>query len=190
MAGIGFYSMTQDVTPTSPMEMPAGNNFLVRVSPQGGLTVDFIRAGRSLGRAEGVGQGFGVEFSEQFDLVRITTQVAQTITADVADGKIQASAAESKTDATIVQATQVNDPTQLDIGIAAVSCGAPIQTAKKLMFQNAGTTTIYLGGAGVTADSPIQLAPGDYFEEVEAAAAQWYALSSAAGGLLNVMAAQ
>lgn len=61
------------------------------------------------------------------------------------------------------------------------------KTRRGIRFRNAGSTTLSLGGSGVTADTAVvQLAGGDIWEESMAAAAAWWAVSSAAGGALAI----
>lgn len=60
-------------------------------------------------------------------------------------------------------------------------------TRRGIRFRNAGNTVLYIGGPGVTADTAvIRIDPGYIWEELLAAAASWYAVSSAAGGVVTV----
>lgn len=72
------------------------------------------------------------------------------------------------------------------IGTQAVQVAAMDKTRRGIRFRNAGDTTLYLGGHGVTTDTAvIKLLPGDLWEETLAAAAARYAISSAPGGILT-----
>lgn len=72
-----------------------------------------------------------------------------------------------------------------DVGTALVRLTDPDTTRRGIRFRNTGATTLYLGGSGVTADTAVvQLLAGDIWEETLAAAASWWAVSSAAGGTL------
>lgn len=56
---------------------------------------------------------------------------------------------------------------------------------RAIRFRNVGTTTLYLGGSGMSSDSSVvRLLPNDIWVDEIAAGAAWYAVSSAAGGLL------
>lgn len=72
-----------------------------------------------------------------------------------------------------------------DVGAALVRITDADSTRRGIRFRNTGATTIYLGGSGVTADTAVvQLSAGDIWEESLAAAASWWAVSSAVGGKL------
>lgn len=72
-----------------------------------------------------------------------------------------------------------------DVGAALVRITDADSTRRGIRFRNTGATTISMGGSGVTADTAVvQLLPGDIWEETLAAAASWWAVSSAAGGTL------
>lgn len=74
-----------------------------------------------------------------------------------------------------------------DVGTALVRITDTDGTRRGIRFRNTGATTVYLGGSGVTAQTAIvQLGPGDLWEESLAAAASWWAVSSAAGGTLAI----
>lgn len=73
------------------------------------------------------------------------------------------------------------------VGTALVHVTSQDATRRGLRFRNSGTTTIYLGGPGVTNETAcIRILAGYLWEETLAAGAQWWALSDAAGGVLNV----
>lgn len=75
---------------------------------------------------------------------------------------------------------------QVETGPAEIS--SHNEERRGLRFLNAGTTNLYVGGNGVTTGTAvIKLLPGDMWEELLAASAQWWAVSGAPGGLLNVM---
>ena len=66
-----------------------------------------------------------------------------------------------------------------------------VSTRKKLVFRARSTNTaaVVIGGAAVTVNGPVSLAPGAVWEEIEAATAAWYSISSAASQKVDVMEA-
>lgn len=73
------------------------------------------------------------------------------------------------------------------VGTELVHVTSKDPARRGLRFRNSGTTTIYLGGPGVTNETAcIRILAGYLWEETLAAGAQWWALSDAAGGVLNV----
>lgn len=76
-----------------------------------------------------------------------------------------------------------NDRVTVDTGLVKIT--DVDSTRRGLRFRNTGVTTISMGGSGVTADTAVvQLLPGDIWEETLAGAASWWAVSTAAGGML------
>lgn len=83
-------------------------------------------------------------------------------------------------------ATQISNRRE-NVGTALVHVTSQDPTRRGLRFRNSGTTTIYLGGSGVTNETAcIRILAGYLWEETLAAGAQWWALSDAVGGVLNV----
>lgn len=76
---------------------------------------------------------------------------------------------------------------RVNVGTALVQVTSQDTSCRGLRFRNWGTTTIYLGGSGVTNETAChRLLNGDFWEETLAAGAQWWALSDVAGGVLCV----
>lgn len=81
----------------------------------------------------------------------------------------------------------IQDLAPVAVGIAATALVADA-TLKRLRIRNGhATANIGIGGAGVTlANAAIQLAPGDVWNEVDAAGAAWYAISDTAATNVQV----
>lgn len=180
-----FLTITQALAANVTAQWPGGSFFYLR-SSSSPVNVAFIKNGTTRGVAVGVSAGFSFDSAETFDGVSITSETAQTVTADVAHGTIKNTSVAANVDARIVQATQANAPASVAVGTAAVAVISDAKAAQAV-FKNTGTTTIYLGGASVSAASPIVLAPGDVWIDNNAAQVAWYALSSAAGGQVSAM---
>lgn len=165
---------------------PGGTVFLLRVA-QSDVDVVFYRNGRRMGAANGVRQGFGYEAPQAFDSVIITTTDAQQIIADIANGHMLANNVHGNVESTRVQATGITDPAVFDVGTAPVQVAVGQSGIRQIVITNIGATTIYLGGSGVTNQSPIILAAGATWRDADAAQANWWALSSAAGGIVSVV---
>ncbi|MHB2040112.1 MAG: hypothetical protein ACYCPX_12740 [Acidiferrobacteraceae bacterium] len=95
---------------------------------------------------------------------------------------------------TIAQGAVINDPTLIALANAnqayEVAAGSGT-TWKQIVFANRGNTNIYLGGAGVNANSPIVLpAQSPAYVEDRICQANWYGWSDAANGSLAVMTFQ
>lgn len=83
-------------------------------------------------------------------------------------------------------ATQISNRRE-NVGTALVHVTSQDPTRRGICFRNAGATVLYIGGPGVTADTAvIRIDPGYIWEESLAAAASWYAVSSADGGVVTV----
>lgn len=168
------------------VQLPGGTFFYLRASA-GPIDVKFLINGTERGKAGTVEQGFSYDTGGvPFDAVILNSPTAQTVTADIATGRIKNTSVAANVDATVVQATQANAPESVAVGTAAVPVLSDA-SAKLVIFKNTGTTHIYLGGAGVTTASPIELAPGDVWIEDRAAQVAWYAIGDAAGGTLSAM---
>lgn len=179
-------TFSQTISPGQPMVTGGGTALFVRTA---GLPVDvqFLLKGQSIGNLVGVLAGEQLSDLDPFDSAEISSATEQLVTVEVGRGTVGAYTA-GQVQADIVQATSILDPVQVDVGTAAVVALPANGNAKMIVFLNAGGTTIYLGGSGVSNISPVVLAAGASWIEDRAAAAEWWALSSAAGGLLNVMA--
>lgn len=95
----------------------------------------------------------------------------------VAGSEVVTSPKALQTNTTLAQAT---------VGTVAASVIADV-AAKRVIFRNAGTVNIYLGGSTVTAaNAAIVLGAGDTFIDTMGAAATWYAIADAAGQKLNM----
>lgn len=83
-------------------------------------------------------------------------------------------------------AAQIGDRREI-VGTDLAMIARQDNTRRGIRFRNVGSTVIYVGGPGVTADTAvIRIDPGYIWEESLAAAATWYAVSSAAGGVMTV----
>lgn len=185
-ASMAFETVSQNVNAGATMVCPGGSTFLLRVA-QSGCNITFMKAGRSIGRAQNVRQGFGWESPEPFDTVVIVSTQQQQVTADVATGRVLANGVTGNVESTRVQATGISPEAVYTVGTAAVQVNAGQSGVRQIVITNIGTTTIYLGGSGVSANSPIALAAGARYVDANAAQANWYALSSAAGGSVSVI---
>lgn len=86
----------------------------------------------------------------------------------------------------ILPATQISNRREI-VGAQLVQVTSQDTTRRGLRFRNSGATTIYLGGPGVTNETAsIRIIAGELWEEPLATAAQWWALSDAAAGVLNI----
>lgn len=83
-------------------------------------------------------------------------------------------------------AAQIGDRREI-VGTDLTMIARQDSTRRGIRFRNVGATVLYVGGPGVTADTAvIRIDPGYIWEESLAAAATWYAVSSASNGAMTI----
>lgn len=180
-------TFSQTVIPGQPFVTRGGTALLIRAA-ENPIDIALLLHGQSVGALTGVEAGLSLADLPEFDSLSITSATQQVVTVDVGTGKIGAPSA-GQVQAVKVQASTLGASAIVDVGVAAVEVFVASASTKMIVFRNTGATTIYLGGPDVSANSPISLASGATWVEDAAAAATWYAISSAAGGTLAVMGA-
>lgn len=188
---MAFESIVQEIEPGGSMVCPGGEMFALRYAPQG-VTAVFTRRGRKVGTATDIRSGFSWKAPSAFDSVILTYDVApgaqatpQIVVADVGTGDIATGMMNGVVESTRAQAVTVSDELVTDVGTAAVQVSYGAAGIRQVVIANIGSTTIYLGGQNVSANSPIALAAGARYVDANAAQVNWYALSSAAGGIVS-----
>ena len=129
--------------------------------------------------------------------VVVTNTVAERVPVDVGGAVIEVTATNvgiNNDNANAIPVQQQALATIVHLAPATINTGAAQAlvndaTYKRLRIKNASDTqTIAIGGAGVTlANGAIILAPGDMWEEGDAAGAAWYAVADADGADVRVM---
>jgi hypothetical protein len=154
------------------------------------LPVDIVFYGpqqQVVGKAEGVMEGFSVDFpqDEQIVYAGILCASAQAVTYLASDFPVRL----DRTSIKLTKSSTLANVTAATVGTTAVSVKAADSNHKSLVFHSptSNTGTIYLGASGVTtANGGIVLQPGDTWTEEEAAAAAFFAIATAAGQSLRV----
>lgn len=155
------------------------------------VDIRFYNQGREVGNAVQMDTGFYVK-GEPFEAVEITSATAQTLKLMLMQGdggyeRFNVDITSALSTLTINQANTVTETAPKTVGVAAVVAVAANAARKGVRFTNAGTATIYIGGAGVTvANSAISIAAGATWLEDDAAPAAWYAISGTAAQTLKI----
>ncbi|XZG68891.1 hypothetical protein ACTSKR_09515 [Chitinibacteraceae bacterium HSL-7] len=153
----------------------------------GPVTVRFYRYGQEVARAENVEAGYWMRSGEGFERFEVDTGAGRVKVGVSASGEGGYNRTAGEVSAAIKGGAAVLNRPLLNVGttesVAAVANGDRVA----LRFWNTGTTNIYIGGAGLSiADAALKLQPGDLWNETDAPAAAWVALSDAVGGVLKV----
>lgn len=188
--------MTKTETFSGERAFPVAGYYFELLEVAAPVDVELLGAGeRRLSFDQGVSAGFWVDLRgvALFETIKITTSGSQQVKFIYSSGT---------TGNRSIPADITDDAARL-LGIVTVDTGpatiaAPVSVAvddtvtpdqliaagdrRSVYFLNAGTDTVYLGGAGVTTDSPLRLAPGERVEIVgDAANAAWFGILDAAG---------
>ena len=134
--------------------------------------------------------GQGVQTNQQFSNVEIFNTVAALNSVDYVIGNGEFFNAELSGDvnATIKQGATITQA-PVSVGIAEIEISAADSAAKYLMIQNKGTSSIFVGGSGVTAANGIEVASNATLIIDHAAAAQWKAISTVADQDVRILKA-
>lgn len=101
------------------------------------------------------------------------------------DGAVTLTGSISATTTPAASTTITNTPKAAAVGaVASVIAASATRKSIRFMAHTGNADTIYLGASGVTIDSPVQLAPGEFREETIGAALQWFAFSPTAAQTL------
>ena len=165
-----------------------GGNFFMLVETSAALDVQLLKNGAPSEKGESVEAGYKAKRPEEwsipgryFDAVELTSATTQTIKIGISEGEGGYDRNVGNVDATITQGTTitntgavaVNDATEV-VAIAAASG----RKALRFRAPAANTGKVYLGATGVTpTNGGIELAPGEMWNEDNAADAAWYAIS-------------
>ncbi len=173
-------------------KLTVNGSFFILLAAQDVLDLDFEYVGQTGGIevSKGIEAGYSELFPAQLTAVNVTSAVDQVIKYGYAQGQVNFDRVVSEFN--IHQSSVINNFNPVTVGasqVVAVNAGL---TRRKLIFTAdvANTGVIYLGGDGVTtSNSAIYLEAGDSFEDVQAAAAKYYAIASAAGQVLRISGA-
>lgn len=175
----------------STWTLQAMGDYFRLVSCPNPVDVKFYRNGTEIASATQMDTGYWQKPAGGYDRIDITSAAAQDvkIMVSVGDGGYDHFNVDISGTATMTtkQASSVNDPAAVVVGVAATLLAAASATRRGLRFYNAGTVDVYLGGAGVTvAAGAIKIAPGQAWIESEAAPAAWYGISASAAQSVRV----
>ncbi|WP_155845391.1 hypothetical protein [Chitinilyticum aquatile] len=159
----------------------------------GAVDVRIFQGGRIVEEAVQVETGFYTIPEGGFDRVELVSASTQNVKFAVTNG----SGGYDRAVGSISIAGAIKLSTDQSIGHfpeATINTGAAQQIAagdagrRGLRIYNAGGTTLYIGGAGVTAANAVmQIGPGGYIDETQVPTCAWYATSDVAGGKCRVM---
>ncbi|WP_028451235.1 hypothetical protein [Chitinilyticum aquatile] len=157
------------------------------------VDVKIYQLGRVVEEAQGIESGFYTLPEGGFDRVEIVSASTQNVKIAITSG----GGGYDRAVGSISVTGGIQIALDQSIGHfpeATINTGAAQQIAagdagrRGLRIYNAGGTTLYIGGAGVTAANAVmQIGPGGYIDETQVPTCAWYATSDVAGGKCRVM---
>ena len=162
----------------------AGKYFRL-VSAPSPVDVYLYRQNQQVAVALAMDTGFYCLPTGGFDRFDVVATGAQTVKVMVIDGDGGYDAFNVNLSGT--QGGTVNDPTAVSVGTSATQLLPALTTRKACRFTNAGSVTVYIGGASVlTTTGAIALTPGQSWYEDNGAAAAWYGISGSAAQSVRI----
>lgn len=163
--------------------------------------IKILRMGATKTEAQQVDAGYSYKSPENFDGIEITCTNPCTVKFAVSDGSgtydrtvgsVAISGGVNITGGSVdvVKGKMLNMLAPVSVGTSLVTGCSALNGTKSVYFRasEANSAEICIGASGVTtANAVIRLKPGDFYVDEISAEAGWYAISSAAGQILQVM---
>ena len=178
---------SQALTAATPYVLNWPGKYFRLISVAAALKVEFLRNNTVIYTGTDVEAGFWAIPDDGFHAIRITSATAQTAKFGVSEGGGGYDPTSVQT--TIKSATVISAPVSVTVdatGADLLIAADTTATRRLAIFRNAGAVTVYIGGADVSSDSAIALAPGEVWIEDIAPAAAWYGLAASATAAVKV----
>lgn len=163
------------------LDLAVGGKYFRLLKTSAPVDVRLYKNGQIVTESLAVDQGYYDQPPTGFDRISITSGSVQAVKMAVTDGtggydRLTVDIASNSS-----APGNVTESAPVAVATAATLIVALDVSRKGLRIYNAGTDTVYLGGAGITtANACVRIAPGQTILENEAPAAAWYGLAASA----------